>query len=160
MSRRYQEYFADGMAEEVIDLLTTIPGLKVIGRTSSFQFKGKNQDLRAIGTALGVSYVVEGSVRRSGERLRVTAQLINTQDGSHLWSNTYDEPVGDTLKVQDEIASSLARALQVSVGADLQVARSSFNSVEAYDLYLRARHAYDRFDKEGLESAATYFNKS
>jgi len=154
-----QEYFGDGMAEEVIDLLANIPGLKVIGRTSSFQFKGKSEDLRAIGTALGVSYVVEGSVRKSAERLRVTAQLINAQDGSHLWSDTYDEPVGDTLKVQDQIASNLARALQVSVGADLQLARSAFKSVEAYDLYLRGQHAYDRFDKEGFESATAYFQQ-
>jgi len=154
-----QEYFADGMAEEVIDLLTNIPGLKVIGRTSSFQFKGKDQDLRAIGSTSGVSYIVEGSVRRSGDRLRVTAQLINARDGSHVWSDTYDEPAGDTLKVQDEIASNLARALQVSVGADMELTRSSFKSVEAYDLYLRGRHAYDRFDKEGLESAAAYFQQ-
>ena len=155
-----QEYFADGMAEEVLDLLANIPGLRVIGRTSSFQFKGKNQDLRAIGSALGVSYVVEGSVRKSGERLRVTAQLIDAQDGSHLWSNTYDEPVGDTLKVQDQIASNLARALQVTVGADYQPERPSFKSAEAYDLYLRGRHAYDRADKESLESAAAYFQQA
>jgi TolB-like protein len=139
-----QEYFADGMAEEVIDLLANIPGLKVIGRTSSFQFKGKNQDLRAIGAALGVSYVVEGSVRRSGERLRVTAQLISAQDGSHLWSHTYEVPVGDTLKIQDQIASNLARALQVTVGADYQPDRPSFKSAAAYDLYLRGRNGLDR----------------
>jgi TolB-like protein/predicted Zn-dependent protease len=154
-----QEYFADGMAEEVLDLLANIPGLKVISRTSSFQFKGKSQDLRAIGSALGVSYVVEGSIRKSGERLRVTAQLINAQDGSHLWSDTYDGPVGDTLKVQDQIASNLARALQVTVGADLQLERPTFKSPEAYDLYLRGRHAFDRADKEGLESAAAYFQQ-
>jgi TolB-like protein/Flp pilus assembly protein TadD len=153
-----QEYFADGMAEEVIDLLANIPGLKVIGRTSSFQFKGKNQDLRAIGSALGVSYVVEGSVRRSSERLRVTAQLISAQDGSHLWSDTYDEPVGDTLKVQDQVAFNLARALEVTVGADYQLERP-FKSPEAYDLYLRGRHALDRADKEGSESAAAYFQQ-
>ena len=154
-----QEYFADGMAEEVLDLLANIPGLKVIGRTSSFQFKDKNKDLRAIGSALGVSYVVEGSVRRSGERLRVTAQLISAQDGSHLWSQTYDEPVGDTLKVQDQIASNLARALQVTVGADSQLERPTFRTPAAYDLYLRGRHSFDRADKEGLESAAAYFQQ-
>jgi TolB-like protein/Flp pilus assembly protein TadD len=153
-----QEYFADGMAEEVIDLLANIPGLKVIGRTSSFQFKGKNQDLRAIGTALGASYVVEGSVRRSGERLRVTAQLINARDGTHLWSHTYDEPVSDILKVQDHIAFNLTRALQVTVGTDYQLKRP-FKSPEAYDLYLRGRHAYERNDKEGFEAAAAYFQQ-
>jgi adenylate cyclase len=147
MSEKHdQEYFADGMAEEVIDLLVNIPGLKVISRTSSFQFKGKNEDLRTIGTALGVSYVVEGTVRKSAERLRVTAQLINAQDGSHLWSDAYDESVGDTLKVQDQIASNLARALQVTV-ADYQLERPAFKSPEAYDLYLRGEHAAGRFDK-------------
>jgi TolB-like protein len=160
MSEKHdQEYFGDGMAEEVLDLLVKIPGLAVIGRTSSFQFKGKNQDLRAIGNALGVRYVVEGSVRRSGDRLRVAAQLINTQDGSHLWSDTYDEPVGDSLKVQDQIASNLGRALQVTVGADYQSERPSFKSPEAYDLYLRGRHAMDRVDKEGLDAAAAYFQQ-
>jgi len=157
MSEKHdQEYFADGMAEEVIDLLANIPGLTVIGRTSSFQFKAKNQDLRTIGQELGVTYIVEGSVRRSGDRMRVTAQLINAADRSHLWSDTYEVPVGDTFKVQDQIASSLARALQVMTGADSIEARPSFKSAEAYDLFLRGRHANDRQDKEGLESAAAY----
>jgi len=155
-----QEYFADGMAEEVLDLLANIPGLRVIGRTSSFQFKGRNPDLREIGTKLGVTYVVEGSVRRSADRLRVTAQLINAEDGSHVWSSTYDEPAGDALKVQDSIATNLVRALQVSVGADLQLSRSPFKSADAYDLYLRGRHAYDRFDKPGLEAAIAYFQQA
>src|SRR5690242_6282932 len=85
-----QEYLADGMAEEILDLLTRIPKLPVIGRTSSFQFKGKNEDLRTIGTKLGVAYILEGSVRTSGSRVRVTAQLIDAQSGSHLWSESYD----------------------------------------------------------------------
>jgi TolB-like protein/Flp pilus assembly protein TadD len=160
MSEKHdQEYFADGMAEEVLDLLANIPGLKVIGRTSSFQFKGKNQDLRTIGNALGVSYVVEGSVRNSNEGLRVTAQLINAQDGSHLWSETFERPPGDALKVQDQIAFNLARALQLSVGADSPQPRPSFKSPEAYDLYLRGRHAYEKGDREGFEAAAAYFQE-
>jgi TolB-like protein/Flp pilus assembly protein TadD len=152
-----QEYFADGMAEEVINLLANTPGLKVIGRTSSFQFKGKNEDLRTIGESLGVNYVVEGSVRKSSDRIRVTAQLINARDGSHLWSHTYEEGISDSLNVQDQIASSLARALQVT--ADSESRRASFKSAEAYDLFLRGRHAYEKFDKEGLESAAAYFRQ-
>jgi TolB-like protein/DNA-binding winged helix-turn-helix (wHTH) protein/Tfp pilus assembly protein PilF len=156
--KRDQQYFADGMAEEVLDLLANIPGLKVIGRTSSFQFKGTNADLRAIGSALGVSYVVQGSVRRSGERFRVTTQLINAQDGSNVWSYTYDEPVGDTLKVQDEIASNLARALQVTVESDF-FPEHSFKSAEGYDLFLRGLHAEERADKEGLGTAAAYFQQ-
>jgi TolB-like protein len=157
-----QEYFADGMAEEIIDLLARIPGLKVIGRTSSFQFKAKSPDLRAVGSTLGVNYVVEGSVRKSGDQLRVTAQLISAQDGSHLWSETYDKPVGDALKVQDQIAANLVRALQVSVGgADSGYAeRRAFKSAEAYDLFLRGLHASDRYDKEGFESALAYFQQA
>jgi TolB-like protein/Tfp pilus assembly protein PilF len=158
--KKDQEYFADGMAEEVLDLLAKLPGIRVIGRTSSFQFKGKAEDLRKIGSTLGAAYVVEGSVRKSGERLRVTAQLIGAQDGSHLWSETYDDDVGDVLKVQDRIAAGLVRALQVSVGADELQSRPPVKNAEAYDLYLRGRHAMDRFDKPGLETAVGYFQQA
>jgi TolB-like protein len=159
-SDKEQEYFADGMAEEVIDLLAKIPDLKVIGRTSSFQFKGKNPDLRTVGSTLGVNYVVEGSVRRSGERLRVTAQLISADDGSHLWSDTYDKPVGDAFNVQDQIATNVARALQLSVGgAGYHPGRASFKSAEAYDLFLRGLNAFNRYDEEGFKSAAAYFQQ-
>jgi TolB-like protein len=88
--KKDQEYFGDGMAEEILNLLVKIPGLKVIGRTSSFQFKGKTNDLRKTGAALGAAYIVEGSVRRFGDQVRVTAQLIDTRDGAHRWSDTYD----------------------------------------------------------------------
>jgi TolB-like protein len=158
--KKDQEYFADGMAEAVLDLLAGIPGMRVIGRTSSFQFKGKYEDLRAIGTALGAAYVVEGSVRKSGDHLRVTAQLIGTHDGSHLWSETYDAGVGDVLTVQDQIATGLVRALQVTVGADERQARPALDNSEAYDAYLRGRHAYDRFDKSGFEAAAGFFHQA
>ena len=116
--RKDQEYFADGMAEEVLDILAQIPSLKVIGRTSSFQFKGRNEDLRTIGTRLGVAYVLEGSVRRSADRVRVTAQLIDTRDGTHLWSETYDRPASDVLLMQAEIATTLSRSLEIGVGVD------------------------------------------
>ena len=158
--KRDQEYFADGMADEIIDLLARIPALKVIGRTSSFQFKGKNQDLRAIGSTLGTAYVVEGSVRKSGEQVRITAQLINTRTGAHEWSETYDELMGDVLKMQDRIATGLVRALQVTIGADDLQAQPTLESAEAYDLYLRGRHAIDRYDKGGFESAAGYFQQA
>jgi TolB-like protein len=118
--KKDQEYFADGMAEEVLDLLAKIPSLTVIGRTSSFQFKGKNADLRTIGAQLNAAHVLEGSVRKSGDEVRVTAQLINTRTGTHEWSETYDQRFGDVLKMQDEIATGLVRALQVTVGADEQ----------------------------------------
>jgi TolB-like protein/tetratricopeptide (TPR) repeat protein len=158
--KKDQEYFADGMAEEVLDLLTKVPGVRVIGRTSSFQFKGKSGDLRTISQTLGAIYVVEGSVRKSGDRLRVTAQLIGAADGSHLWSQTYDEKSGDVLGIQDRIAAGIVRALQVTVGADGLQDRPALKSADAYDLYLRGRHEMDRFDKTGFETAAGYFQQA
>jgi len=157
--KKDQGYFADGMAEEVVHLLARVPGIRVIGRSSSFQFKGKNEDLRTIGSVLGAAYVLEGSVRRSGNRLRVTVQLIGTQDGSHLWSGSYDKDFDEVLQIQDQIAASLVRALQVAVGVDLP-SRPILKSAPGYDLYQRGRHALDRFDKVGFESAAGYFEQA
>jgi TolB-like protein len=158
--KKDQEYFADGMAEETLDLLAKIPTIKVIGRTSSFQFKGQNQDLRAIGAKLGAAYIVEGSVRKSGDRVRVTAQLVDARDGTRLWSETYDRSVGDVLMTQDDIAVGLVRALQITVGATELNARRSLRNVEAYDVYLRGRYAMDRYDKEGFEEAASDFRQA
>jgi TolB-like protein/thioredoxin-like negative regulator of GroEL len=158
--KKDQEYFADGMAEEIIDLLVKVPGLKVIGRTSSFQFKGKTEDLRAIGTQLGAAYVLEGSVRKSGDRLRVTAQLINTKDGTHLFSQSYDRDFIDVLKMQDEIAASLVRVLQIEVNDEAIVSRPALRNTQAYTLYLRGLHAKDQFDQQGLEQAVSYFQQA
>jgi TolB-like protein len=158
--KKDQEYFADGMAEEIIDLLVKIPGLKVIARTSSFQFKGKTEDLHSIGTQLGVAYVLQGSVRKSGDHLRVTAQLISSRDGTHLWSQTYNRDLSDVLKMQDEIAASLVRALQIEVVGDGIISRPALRSPEAYTLYLQGLHAIDRTDKSGAEQAAADFQKS
>ena len=155
--KKDQEYFADGMAEEIIDLLVKIPGLKVIGRTSSFQFKGQSHDLRDIGEKLGAAYVLEGSVRKSGDRVRVTAQLIGTRDGIHLWSETYDRHVDDVFKLQDAVAVAVARELQLSVAPDYLLSRSTVKNAGAYDLLLRGRHAGDRLDNEGLDEAASLF---
>jgi TolB-like protein len=158
--KKDQEYFADGMAEEIIDLLVKVPGLKVTGRTSSFQFKGQSPDLRTIGTQLGVAYVLEGSVRKSGDRLRVTAQLIDSRSGTHLFSQTYDRDLSDVLKMQDEIAASLVRALQIEVNANAIVSRAALHNTEAYTLYLQGLHALDRFDQQGAEQAANYFQRA
>jgi TolB-like protein/DNA-binding winged helix-turn-helix (wHTH) protein/Flp pilus assembly protein TadD len=158
--KKDQEYFADGMAEEVLDRLAKVPGIRAIGRTSSFQFKGKSEDLRTIGRTLGATYLVEGSVRRSGQQVRVTAQLVAAQNGSYLWSDTYDEDVGDVLKLEDQIATGLVRALQVTVGADDLQSATTINNPQAYDLYLRGRHAFDRGNKAALESALGYFQQS
>ncbi|MGO9038432.1 MAG: TIR domain-containing protein [Steroidobacteraceae bacterium] len=158
--KKDQEYFGDGMAEEILDLLAKIPGLTVIGRTSSFQFKGKNEDLRTIGAKLNAAYVLEGSVRKSGDQVRITAQLINTRTGAHEWSETYDRPIGDVLKLQDAVAAAVARELQLTVAAgDIQL-RSTLKSREAYDLMLRGRHASDQWDKNGLDEAVTLYKQA
>ena len=128
-----KDYFADGLSEELLNLLAKIPGLKVAGRTSSFVFKEKTEDLRAIGDALGVTTVLEGSVRRSGDRLRITAQLINVADGFHIWSETYDRNMADIFDIQDDVAGAISTELQ------LRLAPTSVrptDSTEAYELYL------------------------
>jgi TolB-like protein/Tfp pilus assembly protein PilF len=158
--KRDQEYFGDGMAEEILDLLAKIPGLTVIGRTSSFQFKGKNEDLRTIGARLNAAYVLEGSVRNSGDRVRITAQLIGAQDGVHLWSSTYDRRMDDVLKLQDEIAIAVARELQLAIAPGFLQARSTVKDAEAYDLLLRGRHSGDRLDQEGLNEAVNLFQQA
>ena len=154
-----QGYFADGMAEELLDVLVRIPALKVIGRTSSFQFKGRSEDLRTIGTKLGAAYVVEGSVRKAGARVRVTAQLIDTGSGTHLWADSYDRDFGDVLALQDQIATAIARALQLAVGADGTRTARRLQSTEAYTLYLRGRSAYDR-GPAGWREAQNHFEQA
>ena len=155
-----QEYFADGVAEEIIDLLTRVPGVKVIGRTSSFQFKSKAEDLRNIGARLGANYVVEGSVRRANDRVRVSAQLIGTGDGVQRWSETYDRPVHDVLKLQDDISSDLVRVLQLSVGTDGLRSRAALKNIEAYNLFLRGLHVIDQSDAAAFETSAKYLQQA
>jgi len=160
MSEKHdQEYFADGMAEETLNQLAKIPELKVIGRTSSFQFKGKAEDLRKIGTTLGAAYILEGSVRRSGDRLRVTAQLIDTRNGAHRWSETFDRSVTDVLQIQSEIALGLARALQIEITSSAPT-RGTPNSLEAYDKFLRGLHAREQFNRSGMQEAIADFKQA
>jgi TolB-like protein len=129
------DHFADGLTEELLNLLAKNPDLKVAGRTSSFAFKGRNEDLRAIGDALNVEKVLEGSVRRSGNRVRVTAQLINVEDGFHIWSDTYDRDLADIFEIQDEVAGAITRALKLHL---TPAAERLTNNPEAYALYLEA----------------------
>jgi len=136
------EYFADGLTEEILTLLSRVPGLKVIGRTSSFAFKGKDEDLRVIGEILGVNTVLEGSVRKSGDHVRITAQLIDVADGSNMWSRTYDRTMTDIFAVQDDVAAAIIDALQVHVSENPTRDRPTESS-EAYSLYLRARILLD-----------------
>jgi TolB-like protein len=158
--KKDQEYFADGMAEEILDILAKVPSLKVIGRTSSFQFKGRNEDLRTIGKSLGVAYVLEGSVRRSVDRVRVTAQLIDTRDGAHLWSETYDRPASDALLMQGEIATTVARSMEIGIGADRPQSNRRVENDAAYDLYLRGRYAAERGDADGMATGVTYLRQA
>ena len=131
------EYFSDGLSEEIINALVKVPGLKVIARTSAFAFKGQNTDIRKIAEVLGVTSVLEGSVRRSGNRIRVTAQLITAADGSHLWSDRYDRQMEDIFDVQDEIARAIADQLKVTLGVGV---KHPTKNLEAYELYLKGRH--------------------
>tara|TARA_R110000868_G_scaffold11984_2_gene58288 strand:- start:261 stop:2090 length:1830 start_codon:yes stop_codon:yes gene_type:complete len=150
-----QEYFSDGISEEILNVLVRIPGLGVAGRTSSFAFKGRNEDLRTIGEALGVNHVLEGSVRRSGSRLRITAQLIRSSDGFHIWSETYDREIADIFDIQDEIAAAVASELAISLGIDWQPqAHDRTSDIEAYEYYLQARQLYIRRGQRNLEEAA------
>ena len=136
--KKDQEYFSDGLSEELINLLTKIPDMRVPARTSSFYFKGKSEDIRTIAKMLMVTHVLEGSVRKSGDQLRVTAQLVRADNGYHLWSETYDRRLDDVFKVQDDIAAAVVKALKVSLlGAGASHIAPTANS-EAYTLYLQA----------------------
>jgi TolB-like protein len=134
-----QEYFSDGLSEELLNSLAQIRALRVAGRTSSFSFKGRNEDMRAIGEQLNVANILEGSVRKDGDRLRITAQLVSAADGYHLWSQTYDRRLDDVFAVQAEIAEAVAQALSVTLGVDAPRRDVGTESADAYDLYLRAR---------------------
>lgn len=137
------EYFADGMTEEIINALMQLPELRVAARTSAFSFKGKNDDLRTIGDLLHVGSVLTGSVRRDGERLRITVQLVDVADGFHLWSERYDREFTDIFAIQDEIATAIARRLNVTLAGagHTPLVKPSTGSLEAYDLYLKGRAA-------------------
>ncbi|MGD8496528.1 MAG: hypothetical protein PVF05_10085, partial [Gemmatimonadales bacterium] len=135
-----QEYFSDGMTEELLNALARIHDLRVAARTSSFAFKGQSADARTVGDSLGVAHLVEGSVRKAGDRLRITAQLIDTQTGSHLWSDQYDRELGDVFAIQTEIADAIARALRVPLGlAEHEQLVSPTEDLQVYDLYLNGR---------------------
>ncbi len=132
------EYFSDGLTEEILTLLARVPELKVIGRTSSFSFKGRNEDLRLIGETLGVNTILEGSVRKADDRVRVTAQLVDASDGSHIWSESYDRAMSDIFEVQDDVAAAVFDALQIHVG-DAPTRGRPTENMAAYALYLKAR---------------------
>jgi TolB-like protein/DNA-binding winged helix-turn-helix (wHTH) protein/cytochrome c-type biogenesis protein CcmH/NrfG len=152
-----QEHFAEGLSEEILNLLAHSDALRVIARTSSFSFKGQEADVRTIAQRLTVTHVLEGSVRKSGERVRITAQLIDGATGAHVWSETYDRDVQDVFGVQREIASAVANALQVTLHSGDGPKRAETSSTQAYESYLQGRHLFNRRSGSDLQQAKTHF---
>lgn len=157
-----QEYFCDGVAEEIINALTTVKELRVIARTSSFSFKGKQSDVREIGRKLNAELILEGSVRKSNERLRITAQLINVSDGVHIWSDRYDRNTGDIFSIQDEISLSIAEELKINLlENDKDLVRKRYtHNIEAYNYYLKGRYFVTRQTGEDMRKALKYYEKA
>ena len=156
------EYFTDGMAEEIINALTKVQALRVSSRTSSFSFKGKNEDIGEIGRKLKVSTVLEGSVRKMGNKLRIAAQLVNVADGSNLWSERYDRDMEDVFAIQDDISQAIVKALRVILSDDekKQIEKVRAVNVEAYDYYLRGRQYFHQHRRKSLDYARQMFNKA
>jgi serine/threonine protein kinase/Tfp pilus assembly protein PilF len=159
-SDKDQEYFSDGLAEELLNGLSRIPDLRVTGRTSSFQFRGKTEDSRAIGEKLNVAMLLEGSVRSQGSRLRITAQLIKAADGFQVWSEVYDREKNDILSVQEEIARAVTGALKVTLMGGIPVHPGASRNPEAYNAYLQAQYFSHTRSKEGLQKAAAYYEEA
>jgi adenylate cyclase len=155
--RKNQGYFVDGLAEQLLDVLANVPGLRVISRTSSFQFKNRNDDIRSIAAKLGVTYLVEGSVRRDGNQIRVVAQLIRGSDGAHQWSETFIREDTGILQLESDLASSLGRTLELSVENSRIANPVDTLSPEANDHYLRGLNALDPHTRAGTEEAASQF---
>lgn len=154
------EYFSDGLAEEILNLLEKIPGLRVIARTSSFAFRGTDQDITKIAEALRVRNILEGSVRKAGNRIRVTAKLINAADGYHLWSQRYDRELADVFEVQDKIAAAIAGALQVKLAPKPAVPERYKPNLPAYESYLKGRHHLHRLRPASLARANEYYEQA
>jgi serine/threonine-protein kinase len=155
------EYFSDGLAEEIINALAQISGLKVIARTSAFSFKGQNTDIRHIAEALGVTNILEGSVRRAGERIRVTAQLITAADGSHLWSQRYDREMTDVFAIQDEIAQAIADALRVKLSRMPHTTPRRYTpNLAAYEAFLKGRHHWSKMRPESFEKSRESYEQA
>ena len=156
-----QEFFSDGMTEEITAALAKVPDLTVIGRTSAFQFKGRSEDLRTIGQALSASYLIEGSVRKAGDRVRITAQLIRADSGAHLWTESYDRQLTDIFAIQEDIAQAIAGALRVPLGLRQgeTLVRSRTSDLESYDQYLRAKALVRARGMEPLAEATTLLEK-
>src|SRR5438094_553058 len=155
------EYFSDGLSEELIAALAQINGLKVIGRSSSFRFKDRHEDPKAIGEKLGVSTLLEGTVRKQDDRVRIVAELVNAADGIALWTRTFDRELRDIFTVQQEIARAVAESLKVTLlGSNEKSAQMASNSVEAHNAYLQAHFHFQRRNVEDYRKAITYFDQA
>jgi serine/threonine-protein kinase len=159
--QRDQEYFCDGISEELLDALTKVGGLQVVSRTSSFAFKGKEQDIRKIGEQLNVTTILEGSVRKAGNRLRITAQLINVADGFHLWSEKYDREMKDIFDIQEEISRAIVEALKIKLVGEpaKHLVKRYTENLEAYNLYLKGRYFWNKRFEGGLQQAMEHFKQ-
>ncbi|MCB2204016.1 tetratricopeptide repeat protein [bacterium] len=152
------EYFSDGITEEIINALVKVDGLRVTSRTSSFAFKGRNEDIRSIGEQLGVNSILEGSVRKAGNRVRVTAQLINSSDGYHVFSEVYDRRLEDIFEVQDELSRRIANLLRERfLGEDKPLVRKHTDNMEAYNTYLRGVHSWNQWSHAAVREAIRLF---
>ena len=154
------EYFADGLSEELLNLLAKIPELRVAARTSAFKFKGEKIDVQEVAQKLNVAHILEGSVRKSGKKVRITAQLIKAADGYHLWSETYDRTLDDIFVVQDDIAGEVVKALKLTLLGTALTTRSKPQDSEAYNLALQGRFFLERRGQKDLERAVDYFRRS
>jgi len=157
------EYFSDGISEEILNALTRVEGLQVIARTSSFSFKGKNEDIRQIGTKLGVSHILEGSVRKSGKKIRITAQLINTSDGYHIWSEVYDSDLEDIFEVQDEISLKILNRLKENFAETKKsepIIKAPTENLDAYNFYLKGRYHWNKSNPEDIIKAIKNFEEA
>jgi len=157
------EYFSDGISEEILNALTHVEGIQVTARTSSFSFKGKNEDVREIGTKLGVSNILEGTVRRSGKKMRINVQLINTADGYHVWSEVYDSELEDIFEVQDEIATKIVTRLKENFAISDKkesIVKIPTENIEAYNLYLKGRYYWNKSNPEDTLRAIKTFEEA
>jgi len=158
---RDQDYFADGIAEELLNSLARIKDLEVRGRTSSFYFKGRNEDLQTISKLLNVKYLLEGSVRKAGNQARITVQMINTQSDEHLWSKTYDRELTDIFTIQDEIAESVATALSITLGVgDLGSTAGGTRNLAAYEAYLQGQYQFQLYTPESILQAIEHYTRA
>ena len=157
-----QEYFSDGISEEIINSLVQHSDLRVVGRTSAFSFKGKNDDLRTIGQKLGVSNILEGSIRKAGNRIRITAQLIEVSNGFHLWSQKFDRELVDIFDVQDEIAKAIVDELMAEFTKleSTTVTKPPTKSIEAYNLFLQGRFYWNKRTGDNLKKSIMLYEEA